>query len=112
MTGPDEDDKPTVVLDLNALKNMKLKQEEDLANIATELEFNVIPEEIPGPTIAKDSNFPVILFDFGADMFEASTTLFPEGFSYKIIKTLPELNVSLLCLTKLFAAGYLFFSTY
>ena len=25
MSGPDEDDKPTVVLDLNALKKMKLK---------------------------------------------------------------------------------------
>ncbi len=92
MTGPDEDDKPTVVLDLNALKKMKLKQEEDLANIATELEFNVIPEEIPESTIAKKSNFPIILFDFGSDMFQASNALFPDGFSYKIIKTLPELN--------------------
>lgn len=41
MSHQDEDDKPTVVLDLNALKKQKLKAEEDLANIASELEFNV-----------------------------------------------------------------------
>lgn len=41
MSQQDEDDKPTVVLDLNALKKQKLKAEEDLANIASELEFNV-----------------------------------------------------------------------
>lgn len=45
MSGDDEDDKPTVVLDLNALKKQKLKQEEDLANLASELEFNIPPEE-------------------------------------------------------------------
>lgn len=41
----DDDDKPTVVLDLNALKKQKLKQEEDLANIGQELEFAVGPED-------------------------------------------------------------------
>ncbi len=92
MSGPDEDDKPTVVLDLNALKKMKLKQEEDLANIGTELEFNVAPEEIPDPILEKKSNFPIILFDFGADFFQVSSSQLPQGFSYKIVKTLPELN--------------------
>lgn len=48
MSGEDEDDKPTVVLDLNALKKQKLKAEEDLANIASELEFNVGQDE-PAP---------------------------------------------------------------
>lgn len=52
MSGGDEDDKPTVVLDLNALKKQKLKAEEDLANIASELEFNVPPE---GAEAAADS---------------------------------------------------------
>ena len=42
----DDDDKPTVVLDLNALKKQKLKQEEDLANIAQELEFGVGPDDV------------------------------------------------------------------
>lgn len=65
MTG-DDDDKPTVILDLNALKKQKLKQEEDLANIAQELEFNVgvdentstkvmSPVEPSTPTISRPS---------------------------------------------------------
>ncbi|MCM2348938.1 MAG: hypothetical protein NDI69_02885 [Bacteriovoracaceae bacterium] len=45
----DDDDKPTVVLDLNALKKEKLKQEEELANIESELEFNVHPDQAPAP---------------------------------------------------------------
>lgn len=49
MAGDDEDDKPTVVLDLNALKKQKLKQEEELANIASELEFNVSSEKMGPP---------------------------------------------------------------
>lgn len=46
----DDDDKPTVVLDLNALKKEKLKQEEELANIESELEFNVRPDQAPAPS--------------------------------------------------------------
>ncbi len=46
----DDDDKPTVVLDLNALKKQKLKQEEDLANIVQELEFAVGPDDKPVPS--------------------------------------------------------------
>lgn len=51
----DDDDKPTVVLDLNALKKQKLKQEEELANIESELEFNVnqSPSKTPAARPAK-----------------------------------------------------------
>lgn len=41
----DDDDKPTVILDLNAIRKEKQKQEEDLANIAQDLEFAVVAEE-------------------------------------------------------------------
>jgi hypothetical protein len=110
MSGADEDDKPTVVLDLNALKKQKLKQEEDLANIASELEFNIPPEGEAEAASAEDlppvksagtnskitppaeGNTPVILFDFGSDFFQKSQAQFPKGFAYKVIKTLPELN--------------------
>ena len=51
MSGGDEDDKPTVVLDLNALKKQKLKQEEELANMASELEFNIPPAEEEQPAL-------------------------------------------------------------
>jgi hypothetical protein len=114
MSAVDEDDKPTVVLDLNALKKQKLKQEEDLANIGSELEFNTASEDGAEAQNAEDfaeqfldqrskapaaaapkaieTSFPVILFDFASDLFEKSQAQFPKGFAYKIIKTLPELN--------------------
>ena len=113
MSGPDEDDKPTVVLDLNLLKKQKLMQEEDLANIATELEFNTAPESessedfaeqfleqrskaapsIAGKSAArKEASFPVILFDFTNDFFQKSQAQFPKGFTYNIVKTLADLN--------------------
>jgi hypothetical protein len=121
MSGADEDDKPTVVLDLNALRKQKLKQEEDLANIASELEFNIPPEgeaaadsedfaeqfleqrsKVTPPAKAaatnskitppKEGSVPVILFDFTSDFFKQSLAQLPKGFAYKIIKTLPELN--------------------
>lgn len=41
----DDDDKPTVILDLNAIRKQKQKQEEDLANIAQDLEFAVATDE-------------------------------------------------------------------
>ena len=83
----DEDDKPTVVLDLNALKKQKQKQEEDLVNIVNELEFSV-PREAP-VTLPQVS---IALFDFQSDFFQESLVHFPKSFKYVIIKTLPELT--------------------
>lgn len=113
MSGEDEDDKPTVVLDLNALKKQKLKQEEDLANIGSELEFNTYNESegldhdseefaekfldqrsITAPD-EKKNNPAVILFDFGNDFFKKSQAHFPKGFDYQLLTSLPELNQSL-----------------
>lgn len=115
----DEDDKPTVVLDLNALKKQKLKAEEDLANIASELEFNVgdnSPKKPASKPVSVQKNieeldsedfaekfleqrqketkttFTVLLFDFQSDFFEKSLSQLPKGFDYKVIKELGELN--------------------
>jgi len=74
MSGADEDDKPTVVLDLNALKKQKLKQEEDLANIASELEFNIPPtveEEAPVPQEGQTEEGPEGEYEEEEDYFEA-----------------------------------------
>lgn len=98
----DDDDKPTVVLDLNALKKMKLEQEEDLANMVQGLEF-VLPTEDDGnfdanhldlETLGASSGpkFPVILFDFQSDFFQQSKSEFPRGFDYKLITNLNDLN--------------------
>lgn len=117
----DDDDKPTVVLDLNALKKQKLKQEEDLANIVQELEFAVGPDEKPASSSApkkaplpetedsteyaeqflnqraaspaeQKTSFTVILFDFNSDFFQKTKEQFPKGFNYQIAKTLNDLN--------------------
>lgn len=114
----DDDDKPTVVLDLNALKKQKLKQEEDLANIASELEFAVGADEKPAAAPAakaaapvakapapKDASSPavtsipsaqksftVILFDFQSDFFQKAKAQFPKGYDYQIATDLNQLN--------------------
>src|SRR6478736_4827872 len=95
----DDDDKPTVVLDLNALKKQKLKQEEELASIVQDLEFAVGPDDKPAsssapkaapveeakssPAVAQISGtqkpVTVILFDFQSDFFAKSKAQFPKG---------------------------------
>lgn len=103
MSDYDEDDKPTVVLDLNALKKQKLEEEENLANIAGELEFNVderknldktqhgIPKRsLPPKETAK--KFSVVLFDIGDDFLKSHQDYFPADYDYKICGSLTELN--------------------
>lgn len=102
MSDYDEDDKPTVVLDLNALKKQKLEEEENLANIAGELEFNVDERKnldrtqfgIPKAALKKEEKkkFSVVLFDIGDDFLKTHQDYFPDGFDYKICSSLPELN--------------------
>jgi hypothetical protein len=94
MANINDDDKPTVVLDLNALKKEKLKKEEELANMASDLEFNVFQEE---ETPLQDSatskaDFDIILFDFQSDFFQKSLEHFPKGFHYHIVTSLNGLN--------------------
>lgn len=81
----DDDDKPTVVLDLNALKKQKLKQEEDLANIAQELEFGVGADDVVSPSSApKKAPAPEVLDaidaeDFAANFLETRATETPKA---------------------------------
>jgi len=116
MSGGDEDDKPTVVLDLNALKKQKLQQEEEMANIVNELEFNVGEDDVNAPEadtenfaenflnarkevevkkVPESSKFSVILFDLQSDFFKKAQPSFPKGPSYKLIAGLNELNQQL-----------------
>jgi hypothetical protein len=100
----DEDDKPTVVLDLNKLKNEKLQEEENLANIVEDLEFAVENLEPSGPKTKAKTKIPqeskptktapleVILFDYESDFFRENQDHFPENYSYKLIPSLSELN--------------------
>lgn len=98
MSPDDEDDKPTVVLDLNALKKQKLADDEKLASIESEIQFDVLSktgEEETFTTIGtvkKEDQLKVILFDFQSDFFQKSITKFPAGFDYIMATTLDELN--------------------
>lgn len=98
MSPGDEDDKPTVVLDLNALKKQKLLEEEKLAHIEEEIQFDVLANEASEDTVtsighapSKD-NLKVVLFDFQSDFFANSMGDFPPGYDYIMATTLDELN--------------------
>ena len=97
----DEDDKATVVIDLNKLRKEKEKQEKDLANVAESLEFNLnndseeaVSPTIPGskPTAPVMSSLPVVMFEFGKNHFAKLKANFPQGFQFHHVAELPELN--------------------
>lgn len=99
MTDINEDDKPTVVLDLNSLKKQTLKQEEEIGSPGPELEFLIHKEasaEIKfGLTQEEKVSLKVVLFDFQSNLFEEIKHLLPECHEYKLIKDLVGLNESL-----------------
>jgi hypothetical protein len=73
-----DDDSPTVVLDLIALKKQQLLQEEELANIAQELEFAVGPIEGHTKPAPKAQPAPI---EIAAPVAEATDSeLFAEKF--------------------------------
>lgn len=84
----DEDDKPTVVLDFNALKK-KAAAHEDLSEI--DIEFNVQKEERPKTEEILEKTL-VILFDYQSTFFKESLSLLPAGFDYQIATDLAGLN--------------------
>jgi hypothetical protein len=97
MSDHDEDDKPTVVLDLNALKKQKLKQEEDLAIMASTLEFSMGTDTAVDPTHTHPvgplkAKVTIVLFDFQSDFFKQNLDTFPNGHHYIVVTTLAELN--------------------
>jgi hypothetical protein len=94
MSPGDDDDKPTVVLDLNALKKQKLAEEEKLAQFE-DIQFDVLADKVSEPTMTGMSSAPkfkVVLFDFQSDFFQKSMSSFPEGYDYIRATTLEELN--------------------
>lgn len=93
MSNYDEDDRPTVVLDLNALKKQKMKDEEDLANMANKLEFNVHVSKKEQREVIEEKLFKVIYFDFQSELFAQS--VLPSGFETIIATELKELNAHL-----------------
>jgi hypothetical protein len=82
----DEDDKPTMVIDLNALKRERERKEKELASIGEDLEFASKPDiSLPGHT--------VVFFDHGNPLpFSPLAPALPAGHDYHFTAALPELN--------------------
>ncbi len=95
----DEDDKPTVVLDINALKKQKKEQlpEEQILE-GSELQFNAHTENEQDLTLSDitvKKSIRIILFDFETNFFEKSLSYLPKDFDYIVVKNLKELNKNL-----------------
>lgn len=93
----DDEDKPTVVLDLNALKKQKMKEEEELESLVHELEFGVgsdnsIEDVQTYSKPQKVPRFTVILFDFQSNYFQKTQAKLPDGYDYQIALDLVDLN--------------------
>jgi DNA-binding NtrC family response regulator len=85
----DEDDKATVVIDLNALKKQKKNKENELNDVASSLEFAVdTSDKIQKPA----AQTPVLLFDFSQGFFEKLKSSLPSSLPLTFVKSLPELN--------------------
>ena len=79
----DEDDKATVVLNINELK--KLKEHQEIPAEAVDIEFTQ-PDEI------KESKISIILFDHKSSFFKDNFETFPKDQDIKIIDDLQKLN--------------------
>ena len=84
-----EDDKATVVLNLDELK--KLKEQKDSPVSSNEIEF--ASPEAPKKDVSKKT--PVILFDFKSSFFKENINVFPKELDCKLIDNLQDLNKEL-----------------
>mgnify|MGYP001165526451 CR=1 FL=1 len=84
-----EDDKPTVVLDLNALKEGVKSEQDELDDVASEIEFSAHTEDGP------EQQLNVLLFDFQSKFFTNNVSKFPPTFKYEVVDNLKELNAHL-----------------
>lgn len=98
----DEDDKATVVIDLNALKKQKEMQDNQISDMASSLEFAVGTND----SINTKSEIPVLLFDFGKGHFELEKKNLGSLFHYQTIKDLASLNNELKKKTPLIVMFY------
>lgn len=87
----EEDDKPTVVLDLKALQEEAKQEQEALDDISSELEFTAGTGSLELPEWKQE----IVLFDFNSEYFQKAHTKFPKNYDYAVIKTLPQLNQKL-----------------
>lgn len=112
MSGNNEDDKATVVLDINALKEeLASKSASGGDAIQQDVEFAISPgDEVreasneEGLSLGEDldddedllaeteERHKVVLFDFNSEYFTKLSAKLPDSFDYNIIKELKDLN--------------------
>jgi CheY-like chemotaxis protein len=117
MSGNDEDDKATVVLDINALKEeLATKSAAGGDAIQQDVEFVISPgdEVAPEPSSGAEESLSsdddlgddlgddlieeveekrqVVLFDFNSEYFTKLSAKLPDTFDYNIVKELKDLN--------------------
>jgi len=87
MSQDENEDKPTVVIDLNALKKKKQQEIQALEEISDEIEFNAVSKP------KKSAKFETVyLLDLFGTLFTKNLHLFPKKYEYKIISSLDELT--------------------
>jgi hypothetical protein len=96
MSQNSEDEKTTVVLNIEDLNREKKKNDEVLSKTVDALEFS-----LPQETTPLNTGMRIILFDFQSDFFNLSFGEFPAGYDYHLIRDLSELNQSLILKTPL-----------
>ena len=78
MSGHDEDDKPTVVLDLKALRKQKEEEAKKLEEMAINLEFTAT-QSVEPTTLeqlnSKEIQGTVLLFDFSGDFLKIAAEM-------------------------------------
>jgi DNA-binding NtrC family response regulator len=89
----DEDDKATVVIDINALKKLKEAQDNQLDDMAGSLEFSTdaLSDDEKAPE-KPSSACPVLLFDFSQGYFKESQDSLPSSIQFTHVETLQDLN--------------------
>lgn len=87
-----EDDKPTVVINLDELKKQTQQEKKELEAVTQDLEF-ATPVKPLSPNGSKD--LACILFDLGESFFNTQLTLFPGQAQPLVINDLKLLNAKL-----------------
>jgi hypothetical protein len=98
----DDEDDATVVVDLAMLQKLKNGGDikgEDGEEIIPELDFgsnsNDDDESTPAEEADNVPSFPVLLFEYGKPLFEATQPTLPIGFEYELIKDVNVLSSKL-----------------
>ena len=100
MSSQDNDDKPTVVLDFNALKE-ELKTSEELTVNINDIQFNVDFNDVEpledhtGDSKEVENQNPIYLFDYKTDFFEKVLPHHLNSANLHLITELEQLNQAL-----------------